>query len=106
MNDNRQYDLDFEMRRAFARKCDPVTSHAAARSIDDAIPNLEAIVLRHIKNAGQHGMTIDELVAATGIDKVSISPRLKPLTNKKLIYAADVRKGKSGRSQTVWRGIN
>lgn len=89
---------------ALARKKDPLTSHDAALSLDEALPTLEARVLRALENAGDFGATIDELVDALGdLDKVTISPRLRPLCNKGLVRDLGAqRKGKSGRFQTVW----
>ncbi len=85
---------------AAARRTDPRTSHAAAEAIYAQIPNLEAMVLRHLQ---ARSMTIDELVEITGLDKVTISPRLRPLCKKGLAFESGLtRPGKSGRQQTVW----
>lgn len=86
---------------ALARAHDPLTSHLAAASVP--VTRLEQVVLDEIRVAGD-GRTIDELVALTGIDKVSISPRLRPLCKKGLVIeTAETRIGASGRRQTVWR---
>ena len=87
---------------ASARRTDPLTSHAAAEAIYAQIPNLEAVVLRHLRSRSD-GLTIDELVDITGIDKVTLSPRLRPLCKKGLAFESGAtRPGKSGRQQTVW----
>ncbi|HEY4736733.1 MAG TPA: hypothetical protein VIH63_05005 [Xanthobacteraceae bacterium] len=93
--------------RAMACSSDPQTSHDAAASIAGILPALEAIVLEALYAAGRRGMTVDELVAATSIDKVTVSPRLRPLCEKGLAEALGKRKGLSGRSQTIWiaRGV-
>ena len=97
--------------KAHARNTDPDTSHNAAASVDQHVAKLEMEVANAIKSR-KNGATWDELHRLTGIDKASISPRLKPLRRKKLIRAqqdADgniiKRPGKSGRGQIVWFGV-
>lgn len=86
---------------AFARTHDPLTSHLAAASAH--VSRLEEVVLDEIRLA-KNGLTIDELVAITGLDKVSLSPRFRPLCKKGLIIETnETRRGASGRRQTVWR---
>lgn len=92
--------LDLEEAIALARRTDPETSHAAAATVP--VTELEAIVLDQIRRAEPYGMTIDELVAMTGLPKVSLSPRLRPLFNKGLVTTCGKRKGDSGRMQIVW----
>lgn len=95
---------------ALARKTDPETSHAAAKSLDDEhIARLEREVARAIQERGGRGATWDELHTLTGIDKASISPRFKPLRDKGIIeWRLDgdgkpiKRPGWSGRGQIVW----
>jgi predicted transcriptional regulator len=85
---------------AFARASDPYTSHEAAAEVP--VTRLEAIVLEAIR-ASAIGRTIDELVDATGLDKVSISPRLRPLCNKGcIVESTHTRPGRSGKQQIVW----
>jgi hypothetical protein len=88
---------------AFARRPDPATSHAAAASIEGALPNLEAIVFASIKAAGQVGRTLDEVVEDTGLEKVTASPRFRPLADKLLIEPCGTRPGRSNRKQIAWR---
>jgi hypothetical protein len=88
---------------AFARHRDPDTSHDAADSVRPTVTYLENKVLFELELAGDRGMTLDQLIDATGLDKVTVSPRLRPLRNKGLAReAATKREGKSGRLQTVW----
>lgn len=88
---------------ALARNSDPDTSHEAAESVRPVVTYLENKVLFELQLAGSAGMTVDQLVDATGLDKVTVSPRLRPLCNKRLIReSATKRKGKSGVLQTVW----
>ena len=65
--------------------------------------NLEASVLSLIKHNGPNGMTLDDLVYESGLDKVTVSPRLRPLEQKGLISRDGKRGGRSGRKQTVWK---
>lgn len=89
--------------RAYARKTDPGTSHAAAASVEPELNELEGKALDALLLAGARGMTLDELVLHTGLDKVTVSPRLKPLRIKgKVRDPIDRRPGNSGRPQSVW----
>ncbi len=86
-------------RDAVARRTDPPTAHAAAATVDTA--RLEGIVVKYLKLRG--GMTTHELAKATRIELVSISPRMKPLTRKNLVYdSGQKRRGSSGRASIVW----
>jgi len=83
-----------------ARNTDPETSHEAAASLD--LPELEEIVLAELRAAGPSGCTLDDLVGRLRMDKVTVSPRLRPLCNKSLVVPIGKRVGKAGRNQTVW----
>jgi DNA-binding transcriptional regulator GbsR (MarR family) len=85
---------------ALSRADDPETSHEAAASIAD-MPELEAIVLEALKSSAV-GMILDEIIDATGMQKVTVSPRLRPLEKKRLVVRQGKRPGKSNRKQTVW----
>lgn len=88
------------------RSKDPSTSREAAAFVSEHLPNLENLVFSGIKRAKKRGMTLDELIDALGIDKVTVSPRMRPLVNKRLIFQSDeLRMGKSGRNQTVWKCV-
>lgn len=91
--------------RALARATDPNTSRQAANSVTPILPELEALVLKSLRAAGRNGMTLDELVDDTGLDKVTVSPRLKPLCRKDLAKAEGTRLGKAGRQQTIWIAV-
>jgi len=72
---------------AYARGTDPSTSQEAARRASYAATKREAIVYKAaFENGGW--MTTLMLEAATGINRWSISPRLKPMARKKLIERA------------------
>lgn len=76
-------ELPFESpERARARRSDPVTSVIAADSVD--VAGLEKVVLDLLK-ASKEPLTTRELASRSGIDLVSISPRLRPLANRNLV---------------------
>lgn len=77
------------MSRALARRTDPDTSRAAAAKVGTAI--LESIVLQHLRRQGP--ATTLEIAERTGIDRVSISPRLRPLANRGLVRESGQRRG-------------
>jgi len=72
---------------AFARSSDPETSKEAARRASYGATKREAIVYKAAFENGGWMTTLD-LEAATGINRWSISPRLKPMARKKLIDRA------------------
>lgn len=83
---------------AYARATDPRTSHAAAASVN--VPEKELAVLRCLA-AMPSGGTVDEVTRRSGIDKVTVSPRFKPLLEKGFIVVDGLRFGESGRQQRV-----
>lgn len=92
--------------RALARAADPRTSFAAAAAVTKHLPDLEATVLKSVAAAGRVGRNLDEVCADTGLDKVTASPRFKPLEGKGFILrAAFTRAGRAGKQQTVWIAI-
>jgi predicted ArsR family transcriptional regulator len=90
------------MTHALSRSTDPDTSFTAARYVPCAA--LEQKVYESLIDAGPAGSTIDELTAALGLQKVTLSPRLRPLCRRGLVVdSAERRRGMSGRLQTVWK---
>lgn len=87
--------------RAFARSTDPQTSHDAARSVEPDLTNLEVTVLIAIPFEPENAI-LDEVIEATGIEKVSVAPRFKPLEQKGVIFRTGKRRGFAGRLQTSW----
>jgi DNA-binding transcriptional ArsR family regulator len=85
-----------------ARKVDPETSKAAAKSV--AATDLESLVLATLRS---EPLTTHEISRALGIELVSISPRTAPLLRKGLIEDSGLRReGPSGRKSIVWRLSN
>ncbi len=91
--------LHAHMRDAAARSTDPETAHAAAASVDST--KLEGTVIDCLRLNGP--MTTHELADRTGLDLVSISPRMRPLVRKRLIRnSGKKRKGRSFRQSILW----
>jgi DNA-binding MarR family transcriptional regulator len=78
---------------AYARRTDPIQSHAAAHRVDAS--RLERVAYNTLLLCGP--LTSKQIAARSGEDKWSISPRLKPLERKGLVR----RHAKDGR-ETVW----
>jgi DNA-binding MarR family transcriptional regulator len=76
---------------AYARRTDPQTSHDAADRVD--VNRLEGIVLEAISNS--RGLTSKEIAEVTGLDKWSVSPRIKPLRKKNLVWDSGKRRDRS-----------
>lgn len=79
---------------ARARRTDPHTSHEAAASVD--VQERERQVLEALANHPE-GLTTREMAEVTGIDRVSLSPRTKPLERKGLVARSGTRD-----KSTVW----
>lgn len=93
---------DDRFRDAAARRTDPSTSHAAASAVDAT--RLETIVMKQLKHHG--GMTTHELADSTGLDLVSISPRMRPLVRKNLVRDSGKKRGGSNhRASIVWEVV-
>lgn len=96
-----QLAIDFEP--ALARRTDPPTAHAAARSID--VTDLEALVLAALK-CSLDGLTTHELATRCGLSLVTVSPRMRPLVHKARVRdSGRKRAGTSGRKSIVWVAV-
>lgn len=84
-----------------ARRKDPDTAKAAARSVDAT--KLEQIVLDAL---AVRGMTSYELSIILDMSLVSVSPRLRPLVEKGLVRDSGVRRtNPSGKKAIVWEVV-
>ena len=86
--------------RAHARRTDPITSHQAARRVEPGLDRLEALVLTWLREADL-GATTKELSAILNLDRVTVSPRLKPLPRKGFIVASPERRD----GGIVWKAV-
>jgi hypothetical protein len=93
-----------------ARSTDPGTSHAAARSMRDAVTGQRRLVLRAVAWAGADGATAWDIVTdlmRRGLPMIQqsvVARRLTDLHAAGLIEdSGDTRKGSSSRQLIVWR---
>jgi predicted transcriptional regulator len=91
-----------ELQFGLSRRADPETSKQAARSIETT--RLEAECLEAIWEA-RDGLTSEELAEVLDLSLVTVSPRLRPLSNKGLIVPSGKRPNRSGRMALVWRSV-
>jgi DNA-binding MarR family transcriptional regulator len=89
---------------AFARGSDPDTSHQAAEHVQrHTATRLERLALAAVR-ANPAGLTNHEIAAVTGVVWNTITPRMKPLERKGLVYDSGLRrKGPTNRPCIVWR---
>jgi hypothetical protein len=95
-----------------ARKSDPSTSHAAARSIARKAPTHRDLALKALRKAGRKGLTDFELADTVGVRQTSIGVRRGELASLGLVEKVTDRKGEvvtrpspSGRASIAWRVI-
>ena len=72
-----------------ARRTDPQTSHDAANALD--VSQLERLVVDCIRKHGP--IASDRVAQILGIDLQSISPRFRPLANKRMIRTNELANG-------------
>lgn len=78
---------------AHYRRTDPTTSRDAARSVH--ANELEQTVIAWMLKQGAHGGNSLEMAEATGLDRVSLSPRFKPLEQAGTLIRTTERRGRS-----------
>jgi len=82
---------------AYAREDDPETAHDAAAFVEgDVATRQEKLVLWMLEGAWPDGLTTFELAVRAGVLRDSISPRFRPLADKKLIHDSGERRAKPG----------
>lgn len=92
------------MSHALSRNSDPDTSREAGLSID--VTRLEGIILDKLRRYAAPGATAYELAEALGMSLVSVSPRMRPLVEKRRIVDTGFRvRGAAGRNQIIWRAV-
>lgn len=88
---------------AYARHSDPETSHAAAQDMESKANRLESLVLAFLLEY-RGGLTSHELVAATGLNWNTLTPRIRPLVRKGLVMDSGERRvGPCGKKCIVWK---
>ena len=93
----------FNFLRALSRTSDPITSDDAAALVH--VEHVEGVIVRHLK-FWPAGLTCIELAGSTGLPRDSISPRMKPLELKGLVYRDGTRWVRGSRSATtVWKAV-
>ena len=86
-----------------ARRSDPVSSHAAGVAITDKTEGLYAEILAWLRPRWQLGGTTLEISEATGLDRVTVSPRMRPMEKLGLVRrSTEKRAGPSGVASVVW----
>ncbi len=89
---------------AYSRATDPITAYDAAQQL--TVARVEMVVLERLRELRDTGATSDEMASLTGIDRVSVSPRFRPLVKKGLVEpSAERRMGRSRRPSIVWKAI-
>jgi hypothetical protein len=79
------------------------TSIAAATALASKLGRLQRMAETAIRDAGQYGLTADELAARLGMDRWSIQPRTSELRRKGLINDSGVRRpNATGKQAIVW----
>lgn len=93
-----------------ARKSDPSTSHAAARSVKKVAPTHRDLALKTLRKAGRKGLTDFELADVVGVRQTSIGVRRGELASLGLVEKVTDRNGSvvtrpapSGRAAIAWR---
>jgi hypothetical protein len=82
---------------------DRETSIEAAEELAGSVTDLRQTVLADIKSAGAYGRTADEVATRTGIDRLTVRPRVTELGNLNLIHDGGQRRpNESGRKAIVW----
>lgn len=79
------------------------TSIAAAQALAPKLGRLQRMAASAIRNAGENGLTADELAATLDLDRWSIQPRTSELRLKGVIRDSGQRRpNKSGKLAIVW----
>jgi hypothetical protein len=82
------------------------TSIAAAEALAPKLGRLQRMAEAAIRDAGNDGLTADELAARLDMDRYSIQPRTSELKRKGLIQDSGLRRPNcSGKLAIVWIGV-
>ena len=79
------------------------TGREAAEAMASAAGRLQRLALGAIRDAGDHGLTADELAARLDVERWSVQPRTSELRRKHLIKdSGQRRRNATGRRAIVW----
>jgi hypothetical protein len=87
------------------RRGDPQTSRDAAKTVVPYITEIQATVLREVRDAGGQGMTDYELEQRLGNTSATLRSRRNELVKKELIRDSGMRRLQSGSNRTVWVAV-
>jgi len=91
------------MKSALSRNSDPITSDQAAEQVD--VTALQQIVLLCLRN-WPSGLTCREIAHSTNLELGSITPRMRQLEEKGLIYREGTRRVGGCRTKAiVWKAV-
>jgi hypothetical protein len=94
------------MSHALARSTDPTTSHQAAFDFDPLVSGIEQRIVNHLRSLVRGGMTTHALAAVLGLELVTVSPRMKRLSEKNLVRDSGMKaESPSGRKRIIWEII-
>ena len=93
--------IDFDSPPARARRHDPDTAKAwaDAQNTKGLTGKYDRQIVEALHNRGRHGATSLELAEITGIDRVCVSPRLRPLARVGVVVDTDERRN----GGVVWK---
>lgn len=91
----------FGFLKALSRTSDPITSDCAAETVH--VERVEGDIMRTLRY-WPSGLTTQELASSMNVARDSLSPRMKPLEQKGLVYRDGTRRVYGARSATtVWK---
>jgi predicted ArsR family transcriptional regulator len=90
-----------------ARKSDPDTAKRAAASVDArSVEGIVVGILRRHEVQFHEGLTTEEIAQKSGLSLVTVSPRMRPLSEKGLVADSGLRrKNESGRQAIIWKAV-
>ena len=100
-----QIAIDFDA-YSHARRSDPETSHIAARRTREFAGGHIATILAALEDAGEAGLTIDEIAKRCALTSTQCARRLPDMQKLRLaIPTGFTRLSASGRPERVWRSL-
>ena len=90
------------MSRALSRRTDPATSQEAAEAVQPHLSMLERRVVWALRNLGGSG-TSHQIAERSGLDLVTVSPRMRPLVNKGVVREDGELRLPGQSARTLWR---